>query len=97
MAIEKGSLVLVRDDKAGVHVGTLVALSAEAVTLSNARKVWYWTGAASVHGIAVRGLSQAGSKVAPMVSEVISFHVCEVVEMTNEGYASVMECPEWTP
>lgn len=97
MAIEKGSKVLVRDDKAGVHVGTLVALSAEAVTLSNARKVWYWTGAASVHGIAARGLSQEGSKVAPMVTEVISYHVCEVVEMSDAGYAAVLGCPEWTP
>lgn len=92
-----GTHVLVRDDKAGVHVGTLVELTPQSVALSQARKIWYWYGASSVHGIAAHGLSQSLSKVAPVVSEVVSFHPCEVVEMSAAGYTSVMECPEWRP
>jgi hypothetical protein len=92
-------VVLVRDNRAGVHVGTLVSLdlSAKTCTLTNARKVWYWEGAASCHGIAAKGLSHAGSKVAPPVPMVASTDVVEVVLCTPEGAESVMTCPEWGP
>ena len=62
-----GKIVLVRDDKAGVHVGTLAAfdVTSKSVTLKNARKVWYWNGAASVHGVAANGLDRKTSKVCP--------------------------------
>ena len=92
-----GKVVLVRDDKAGVHVGTLAAFDSpsKSVTLKNARKVWYWNGAASVHGIAVNGLDQKTSKVCPTVDVVTSFAVVEVVLCTAKGAESVMGAPEW--
>ena len=92
-------VVLVRDNRAGVHVGTLVSLDlpSKTCTLTNARKVWYWEGAASCHGIAAKGLCHTGSRVAPMVPMVASTDVVEVVLCTPEGASSVMNCPEWGP
>ena len=94
-----GKMVLARDNRAGVHVGTLVSLDLAAKTceLSNARKVWYWVGAASCHGIAAKGLNHDGSKVCPVVGTVLSCDVVEIVECSSEGSKSVMEAPEWTP
>ena len=90
-------VVLVRDNGAGVHVGTLAEIDTASgrIVLNDARKVWYWEGAASVHGIAARGLCQYKSKVAPTVARVESFDAVEVVAMTSEAVESVMSCPEW--
>lgn len=94
-----GKVVLVRDNRAGIHVGTLEELdpASKTAVLSNARKIWYWKGAASCHGIAVKGLDHAGSKVCPEVDTVITTDVVEVVLCTKEGAASVKGAPVWKP
>ena len=94
-----GQIVLVRDNRAGVHVGTLVSLDLGTKTcvLAHARKVWCWSGAGSVHGIAARGINHEGSKVAPLVEAVASCDVVEVVLCTEAGASSVLGAPVWTP
>ena len=37
-----GQKVIVRATAAGVHYGTLVSLDGDTVTLSNARRLWFW-------------------------------------------------------
>lgn len=94
-----GKMVVVRDNRAGVHVGVLRScdLAAKVAVLADARKVWYWEGAASCHGIAAKGLCHKGSKVAPPVSLVASTDVVEIVLCSTQGALSVMTCPEWGP
>ena len=94
-----GCVVLVRDNRAGIHVGILreLDLANKVAILAEARKVWYWEGAASCHGIAAKGLCHKGSKVAPTVPMVASTDVVEVVLCTSDGAVSVMTCPEWGP
>lgn len=97
--IKEGTKVLVRDHRAGVHVGTFHEFDAAAKTcvLKDARKVWYWSGAASVHGIAANGLDHEESKIAPKVATVISTDVVEIVECSDKGYDSVLNAPVWEP
>ena len=94
-----GQKVLIRDHKAGIHVGVLHSFDAATKTaeLRDARKIWYWAGAASCHGIAARGLDTAESKIAPIVSAVISCDVVEIVAMTDKAFSCVIGAPEWTP
>ena len=94
-----GEKVLVRDHKAGVHVGILEAFDPATKTckLAQVRKVWYWSGAASCHGIAARGLDTKASQIAPLVSCVISCDVVEIVAMTPEAWEIVQGAPEWAP
>ncbi len=40
--------VIIRGDRSGVEFGTLVARVGREVTLHNARRLWYWDGAASL-------------------------------------------------
>ena len=42
---EPGDYVLVRTRNAGVHVGEFVARELLSVTLTNARRIWRWSGA----------------------------------------------------
>ena len=94
-----GSIVLVRDNRAGIHVGRLESydLAAKIATMSGARKVWYWVGAASCHGIAASGLNHNGSKVGPVVGLVASCDVVEIVLCSKEGAESVGSAPVWKP
>lgn len=43
-----GKKVIIRGDRSGVEFGTLVAQEGQEVTLKNARRIWYWEGAASL-------------------------------------------------
>jgi len=92
-----GCIVLVRDNRAGIHVGVLkeVDLPNKVVILTNARKVWYWEKAASCHGIAANGLCQINSRVAPLVPMVASTDVVEIVLCTGKGALSVLNAPVW--
>jgi hypothetical protein len=42
-----GDYIICRTYSAGVFAGTLVKREGREVTLSNARRLWYWEGAAS--------------------------------------------------
>lgn len=42
-----GKKVIIRGDRSGVEFGTLVAHDGQEVTLHNARRIWYWAGAAT--------------------------------------------------
>jgi len=99
MATKKKRIVIVRDNQAGVHVGTLVSSDAatKSCVLENARKIWYWVGAGSCHGLAAHGPTHEGTKMAPVVPRVESFDVVEIVDCTPEGAKQCFSCPELRP
>ena len=43
-----GKKVIIRGNSSGVEFGTLVAYKGSEVTLHNARRIWYWDGAATL-------------------------------------------------
>ena len=94
-----GHLVVVRDNMAGVHFGRLAEFDAasKSASIIDARKVWYWRGAASCHGLAARGLDHDGSKVCPVVSRVTMTNVVEVIACSSDGAVSLGAAPEWKP
>ena len=56
MAVKsKKPYVLVRTYSAGVFAGTLETRKGQEVVLSNARRIWYWAGAATLSQLAVDG------------------------------------------
>ena len=75
-----GKVVLVRSRGSGVWIGTLVARSASAaghsVTLTNARRIWSWTGAAECSQLALTGPKDGkiGVVSAPVVHEILEEH-----------------------
>lgn len=53
-----GKKVIVRAEKAGVFFGTLAKKEGSEVQLYNARKLYYWSGAAAVEQLAVDGVNK---------------------------------------
>jgi hypothetical protein len=50
-----GQSVVVRADRAGIFVGILKSKDGNEIVLENARRIWYWDGAASTKKRAKRG------------------------------------------
>lgn len=74
-----GKVVLVRDDMAGVFVGTLehANIPAKFARLGSARKIFEWIGHSTLEDVAVHGVGQ-GSTLSDVVAGVI---VCDIVEI----------------
>ena len=66
-----GERVIIRTYKAGVWLGKLVEKSGREVILKDARRMWRWHAKESISlsGVAVYGINQDKSKIAPAISK----------------------------
>lgn len=87
-----GQKVIVRASAAGVHYGTLVSLDGDTVTLSNARRLWFWR-VAGKKGISLSDVAEHGiaddSKICASVPLHIVLSACEVMPTTAKAQASI--------
>lgn len=81
-----GGHVIVRTFGAGVHYGQLVSRAGQDVTLKDARRIWSWQGANTLHEIALRGVG-GGSKVSEAVSSIVLTQAMEVIACTDAAVA----------
>ena len=86
--------VVVRTYSAGVHVGTLVRREGKEITLRDARRIWSWKGANTLHEIANRGVG-SGSRVSQAVQEVTLTEAIEILSASDEAKKS-LEQASWT-
>lgn len=86
-----GTMVVVRTYSAGVHFGTLAAAnkSGRKVTLTDARRIWYWKGANTLHEIATEGVNVKESKVSKPVARIVLTEATEVLAMTDAATANL--------
>lgn len=83
--ITKNDLVLIRTYSAGVHYGTLVERNGKEVHLSNARRIWSWSGALSLSEIAMTGIDIKNSKLSVPVDEIIIPEAIEVIKINSQS------------
>lgn len=89
--------VIARGTASGAHAGILVSRTGQEVTLRNARRLWYWRGAASLSQLAVTGTSEpTGCKFPPAVpGETVKTDVCELIDCTADGRKSIESVKPW--
>lgn len=88
--------VIVRADRAGVFYGTLKEKNGDEVTLTNARKLWYWDGAAAVEQIAIDGVSKIDNcKFTVWVDEIIILQVIQIIPCTNKAIKIIDGVKKW--
>ncbi len=88
--------VIVRTYSAGVFAGTLESRKGQEVVLSNARRLWYWSGAASLSQLAVSGTSNpSGCKFPVAVPRVELLQAVEILDLTEAARKSIESVPEW--
>ncbi len=90
--------VMIRSTNAGVFYGQLVSRKGDVVTLTNARRVWYWDGAASLSELANEGPSKpkACKFPAPTEGDHVILGVIEVLPVTTRALAALDAVPVWT-
>ena len=93
---EVGKYVIVRTYSAGVFAGELVSRKDREVVLRNARRLWYWSGAASLSQMAVDGTKDpAKCKFPCEVPRVELLEAIEILDVTKEAEQSIKEVPVW--
>lgn len=92
--------VIVRTYAMGVFAGELLPESTETLkVLKNARRIWYWSGAASLSQLAVDGTSKPYECKFPVEVprvELTSPQGFEILDVTEKARASIAAVPVWT-
>ena len=91
-------VVMVRSANAGVFYGNLVNRDGDEVTLTNARRCWYWDGASTLSELATKGPGKPKTCKfpAPTEGEHVVLGVCEVLPVTAQAQKALDAVPVWT-
>jgi len=93
--VEK-NYVIVRTYSAGVHAGELVERKGKEVFLKNARRLWYWDGAASLSQLAMDGVSKPENCKFPCeVTEIYLTEAVEIISCTKKAMDSIKGVKQW--
>jgi len=84
-APKKSRIVIVRTYSAGVHVGRLVSLKGTEVVLGDARRVWRWRGANTLHELSQRGADESWTRISEPVPTITLTQGVEVIECSDVG------------
>lgn len=88
--------VIARTYSAGVFAGSLESRNGQEVVLTDARRLWYWDGAASLSQLAVDGTSKPKTCKFPVaVPRVELLQVIEILDVTDKARASIEAVPVW--
>lgn len=91
-----GKKVIVRGDRSGVEFGTLVAHKGSEVTLHNARRIWYWEGAATLSQLAKDGTANPSNcKFTVYVESITILDAIEIIPCTNNAIKSIESVKAW--
>lgn len=91
-----GKYAIVRTYSAGVFAGTVSERNGKEVVLTDARRIWYWDGAASLSQLAMSGPSKPGNcKFPEAVHEVLLTEVIEIIPTSTNGERSIKSVTVW--
>ena len=90
-----GKTCIVRTYSAGVFLGTVEAKDGKEVKLTNARRIWYWDGAATLSQLATEGTSKPKNcKFPAEVPEVFLTEAIEIIPATKKTLTSITQIPK---
>jgi len=88
--------VIVRTYSAGCFAGELEAREGKEAVLRQARRLWYWAGAATLSQLATTGTSRPEDcQFPPAVDRITLTEVIEVIEVTDAARKSIESVPVW--
>ena len=101
--IRKDSIPVISDDyfivrtySAGVFAGNITKREGQEVEMSNARRLWYWDGAASLSQLAMEGVKLPENCKFPVaLPKVILTQVIEIIPCTDEARKSIEAVEIW--
>ena len=93
----KNKNVMVRTNSAGVFAGVLKSRKGSEIVLQNARRIYYWTGAATLSQLSQEGTSSPETcKFPAAVPEVTLLGVIEIIPMSKKAVDSIASVKIWS-
>ena len=87
---------IVRADRAGVFFGHIKERIGSEVTMTNVRRLWYWSGACSLSQLAVDGVKNPGEcKFTVIVPEMTILGVIEIIPANEAAVKSIEAVKPW--
>ena len=87
---------IVRTYSAGVFAGYVESRNGQEVVMRKARRLWYWSGAASLSQLAEEGTSDPSNcKFPKEVDKIELLQVIEILDVTSEAKESIDSTPIW--
>jgi hypothetical protein len=87
---------IVRTYSAGVFAGYIESRNGQEVIMKDARRIWYWDGAASLSQLAMEGTTKPENCKFPCkVDRVELLQVIEILSVTDKAKKSINEVPVW--
>lgn len=93
-----GKKCIVRCDRAGVFYATVKEYDSTTreATLKDCRRIWYWSGAASISQLAMEGVKDEGNcKFTVTVPEMCVMQVIEIIPCSEDAVANIESVPVW--
>ena len=87
---------IIRGDRSGVFFGHIQERNGSEVTISECRRLWYWSGAASLSQLAAEGVKRPRDcKFTLTVPELTVLDAIELIPCTSAAVKSILGVPEW--
>jgi hypothetical protein len=87
---------IVRTYSAGVFAGYFESRNGREVVIRNARRLWYWEGAASLSQLAMEGVSKPENCKFPCeVDRAELLEVIEILDCTEKARKNIQDVPIW--
>ena len=88
--------VIVRGDRSGVFFGTITKKEGREVTLKDCRRLWYWSGAASISQIATDGVAYPEDcKFTVTVESIVILDAIEIIPCTEKAISNIEGVKKW--
>lgn len=92
----KETYFIVRCDRAGVFAGHIKRRDGREVEMTDARRLWYWDGAASLSQMAVEGVkAPRNCKFTVTVPSIVLLDAIEILACSDAAEASIRGVPVW--
>jgi len=87
---------IVRTYSAGVFAGNIESRNGREVVMTNARRLWQWTGAASLSQLAIDGTTNPSQcKFPQALDRVELLEVIEILDCSLDAEKSIKSVPVW--
>lgn len=97
--METKKFYIVRTYSAGVWFGNIKELNENSVILTNARRLWYWSGAASLSQLAVEGTKNPNDcKFTLTITDEEGVYLPQIIEVlpcTSDAVENIKIVKEW--
>lgn len=87
---------IIRCDRSGVFFGEIAERDGREVTIRNARRLWYWDGAASLSQLALEGTKRPRDcKFTVTVPSIVVLDAIELIPCSEQAVESINEVSVW--